>query len=422
MTYFRKLTYSVLISSLIGLYSAQTAAQEVQKIVAVVNDEVISGYDLIQRISLTILMSGFPDSRKTRQQLVNPTLNRLVEERLKLQEAARFNLTVSDEDMNQAVGRLEKQNNIPEGGLDSILENRNISMDTLLEQIRAGLAWNKVIRRRIAPRVNITEEEIEALRKQMQANKGKSEYLLSEIFIPVDQQSDEPKVRKLLNELLQQIRDGAKFPRIAAQFSQGVTAAKGGEIGWTMAEDLDPEIATVLTEAKKGAISRPIRTAEGYYVVAIRDIRKILEQGEKNARLELSQLVIPLDPAEKRGVKEGQVKLINSLSKFIDSCDYVPALLTEIATTESGKMGRVELKNLPEKFRTLVKDLKPGQASAPYLDNNKYRIFIVCDRQDQNTDPDSDQSIRQLIGNKRIENRARRYVKDLRRDATIEVR
>ncbi|MEP5699983.1 MAG: SurA N-terminal domain-containing protein, partial [Sneathiella sp.] len=184
-----------------------------QKIVAVVNDEVISGYDLIQRISLTILMSGFPDSRKTRQQLVNPTLNRLVEERLKLQEAARFNLTVSDDDMNKAVGRLEKQNNIPEGRLDSILENRNISMDTLLEQIRAGLAWNKVVRRRIVPRVNITEEEIEALRKQMQANKGKSEYLLSEIFIPVDQQSDEPKVRKLLNDLLQQIREGAKFPR-----------------------------------------------------------------------------------------------------------------------------------------------------------------------------------------------------------------
>ena len=295
-------------------------------------------------------------------------------------------------------------------------------METLLEQIRSELAWNKVIRRHVVPRVNVTEEEVETLRKKMLANKGQNEYLLSEIFIPVSSQSDEPKVRKLMNDLLGQIRDGAKFPRIATEFSRGATAAKGGAVGWVMASDLDPELAPTIMKAKKGGISRPVRTSDGYYIVAVRDIRKILEEGEKNARLELSQLVIPLTQTKKLGTEASQVKLINSLSKFIDSCSYMPALLTEISSSESGKMGRVELKNLPDKFRSLVENLKSGEASQPYLDKDKYRIFIVCDRQDKNTQGNSTETIRQQIGVKRIENRASRYLKDLRREATIEVR
>ena len=154
---FHKFASFLMAAILFAITPINAHSQEVQKIVAVVNEEVISGYDLIQRISLTILMSGIQDSRKARQQLVNPTLNRLVEERLKLQEAARFNLTVSDQEMNKAVDQLEKRNKIPSGQLDSILERRRIDMETLLEQIRSELAWNKVIRRRVVPRVNVTE-------------------------------------------------------------------------------------------------------------------------------------------------------------------------------------------------------------------------------------------------------------------------
>lgn len=422
MMVIRKFVGTAIFALLTICFTWQATAQEVQKIVAVVNDEVISGYDVIQRISLTILMSGFSDSNATRRQLINPTISRLVDDRLKLQEAARFNLSVSDIEMNKAVTGLEKQNNIPSGKLDGILEKRSISMDTLLEQIRAQIAWEKVIRRRIVPRVRITDEEIAATRAEMLANKGKDEYLISEIYIPVDTPSDEPKARELLNDLRSKIKEGAKFPRVAAQFSQGITAAKGGTVGWVMAEDLAPELAAIVVKAKRGGISQPIRTAEGYYIVAIRNIRKILGDNEQNANLELSQLVIPLNAAKQNGSEKSHVALINSLSKFINSCSYIPTLLSEIATSESGKMGRVQLKTLPEKFRNLVKDLKAGEASAPYLDKNKYRIFIVCDRVDQNLNKDSDDAIRQQIGVKRIEARAQRYLRDLQRDSTIETR
>ncbi|MEH6404244.1 MAG: peptidylprolyl isomerase [Sneathiella sp.] len=417
-----KLICGMLVAFLSIFGALQASAQDVQKIVAVVNEEVISGYDLVQRISLTILMSGFPDNSKTRQQLVKPSLARLVDDRLRLQEAARFNISVSDAEMNKAVDNLEKRNKVPQGQLDSILERRKISIDTLLEQIRAGIAWDKVIRRKVMPRINVTDEEVASLKAKMQSNKGKTEYFLSEIYIPVDKQANEVTVRKLMRDLKAQLKEGGNFRRIASQFSRGITATKGGDIGWTMIEDLEPEIAAAVHKSKKGNVSEPIRTADGYYIVAVKNVRKILSDEKPNALIELSQLVIPVKDAKKNGSGSSQIKLINSLSKFIDSCSYVPNLISEMATSGSGKMGNIELNNLPLKFQTLISDLKPGQASKPYLDKDIYRIFIVCNRKDQQVRQDSEEAVRQEIGARRIQARADRYLSDLRRDATIETR
>ncbi|GLQ07569.1 peptidylprolyl isomerase [Sneathiella chinensis] len=422
MTGFRKYIAAVFVIMATFTAASAVRAQDVQRIVAVVNDEVISGYDVLQRISLTIAMSGFSNDNETRRRLVQPTITRLIDDRLKLQEAARFNLTVSDMEMNEAIDQIEKANNIPSGQIDAMLENRGIDIETLLEQVRAGLAWRKVVGRRIVPRILVSDEEVAAAQARLQANKGKDEYLLSEIFIPVETPSDEPNVRRGVNDLIAQLRNGASFPRVASQFSQGPSAANGGNIGWTMAEDVDPEIAAVLPKAKKGGISSAIRTPDGYYIVAVRDIRKILDEGPGNSRLTMSQLAIPVKPAESLGNGKSQMQLINSVSRFIGSCDYVPALLEEIASPGSGTMGTVSLNDMPEKYRNMVKDLKPGQASAPYLDEDVYRIFIVCDRQDDIGRSDSEEAIRQDIGNRRIEARARRYLQDLHREATIEMR
>jgi len=413
----------VMLVAFFAIFGAlQASAQDVQKIVAVVNEEVISGYDLLQRISLTILMSNFPDDSKTRQQLVKPSLARLVDDRLRLQEAARFNISVTDAEMNKAVDNLEKRNKIPSGQLDLILERRNISIDSLLEQIRAGISWDKVVRRKIIPRINVTDEEVASLKTKMQANKGKDEYFLSEIFIPVDTRANEATVRKLMMDLKTQLNKGGSFRRIASQFSRGITAVKGGNIGWVMIEDMEPEIANAVHKVKKGNLSELIRTSDGYYLIAVKDVRKILSDEKPNSLIELSQLVIPVSEAKKRGSEASQMKLINSLSKFIDSCSYIPKLISEMATSGSGKMGNIELNNLPPKFQNLISDLKPGQASKPYLDKDKYRIFIVCGRKDQIMRQDSEEAVRQEIGTRRIQARADRYLSDLRRDATIETR
>jgi len=422
MMVMRKILNSLFVVMLLILPARIIAAQEVQKIVAIVNNDIVSGYDVIQRLSLTIFMAGLPDTIKTRKQLVPTVIKALIDERLKLQEAARRNTEASDIEINSAIEQFEKRFNIRPGQLEGALASRRIDTDALLSQIRASIGWDKLIRRRIIPQVNITDAEIKSLQTKMRANKGKTEYLTQEIFLPVTSPRNEPEVRKLAQNLVSQIKKGASFSRIATQFSRGATAAKGGTVGWQMAEDMQPEIAQVVTQTKKGTATSAIRTADGYYIIAVQDVRKILSDTPSDSVVELNQLVIPLAPAIKTNNKDSQIALAKALSKFINSCETLPGIFNQLSNAQTGKMGQMKLSNIPEKFRALVANLKDGEASAPYLDKDVYRIFVVCGRQEAQKQSDSENAIRQIIGRKRIEARATRYLNDLRRIANIESR
>ncbi|MEH6496538.1 MAG: peptidylprolyl isomerase [Pseudomonas marincola] len=418
----RKVLNSIIVATFLVLPASHIAAQEVQKIVAIVNEEIISGFDVIQRINMTIFAAGLPSDSKTRQQLVPSTINTLIDERLKMQEAKRNNVEGSPEEINSAIEKMEKRFKIRPGFLEQALTAKKISIDAVLDQISVTIAWDKLVRKKILPRINITEAEVKSVQDKMRANKGKNEYLTSEIFLPVSTPNEEPQVRKFIQGLRAQMKKGASFSRMATQFSKGATAAKGGAVGWRMLEDMAPEVAQAIAVTKKGSATAPIRTTDGYYVVAIRNVRKILSEQASDSQMELSQIAIPVADTEKRGLKESHIKLANSLSKFVDNCSYMPTIFNQISNGQSGKMGKVSLSSLPEKYRVLVANLKSGEASAPYLDKDTYRIFIVCDRQDASMQSDSEDAIRRSIGNKRIGTRVERYLKDLRREAVIESR
>lgn len=415
-----RLSLKPILFACLFFFSAGIAnAQDVQKIVAIVNDEIISGYDLNQRIALTIVMSGFPDTQETRQQLRKPTLAKLIDDRLKSQEAKKNNLSISDEDVNRALTSFEKLNDIAPGELDRKLEAFDINLETLLDQIRGNLAWNKVIRRRIMPRITISDEEVESVQAKLEANKGKNEYLLSEIYLPVQAGTNENQIRSAAGNLVRQLRNGAPFNRAAAQFSQGAAASNGGSVGWVLEEDVEPEIAEVLTTLRENEVSDPIRTASGYFIISIQKIRTVLEDNPDDTVFDLTQFVIP---AEAANSDQSAKTLAATISNFIDSCNYLPELLTEITGSGSGRLGKIRLGDLPGTIKALLKDMKAGEASAPYLDDDMYRIFIVCDRNDPRKRAASADAIREEIFLRRAENRARGYYQDIYNAATIDIR
>jgi peptidyl-prolyl cis-trans isomerase SurA len=419
---FKKFLNTFLLSMFFALVANTASAQNVQKIVAIVNEEVISGYDVIQRIAIRILLGGYTDTPQTRKQLVPSTINNLIDDRIKSQEAARYNLNATDEEINNSIKRIEKQLRIQPGRAEQFMASKGVGFDALLDQIRVAISWNKVIGRRIVPRVNVSETEVKAEQDKMRANKGKTEYHIREIFIPIDVPTDETKISNLMENISQQLKKGGNFARAAKQFSQGSSAAKGGIIGWFIAEDLEPEIAKAVTTLKKGEISAPVRTEEGYFIVSSINQREILGDKAEDSRMILAQLVLPIAPTKKTGFLDSQVQLAKTLSSFVDNCKYLPALYNEISNNQTGRMGAVILSKLPEKIQKVIGDLKSGEASAPYLDKDVYRVFVVCDRKDANSQADTEQAIRQMLGTKRIEARAARYLADLRREAVVESR
>tara|TARA_R110000824_G_scaffold7508_8_gene33535 strand:- start:6060 stop:7334 length:1275 start_codon:yes stop_codon:yes gene_type:complete len=415
---------NTLLAGLAALFVlSAAAAQDVQKIVAVVNDEVISGYDLNQRIKLTIILSGFPNTDRTRQQLVDPTLARLIDDRLKMQEAARYNISISDEEVLNAIAYLEETNGMPPGQLDRMLRQNNIDIDTMMSQVRANLIWNRLIEARIMPRITISDEEVEAVRQAMEANKGKTEYLMSEIYLPIEPSAPEAQVRDSVANLVSQLRSGASFERAASQFSQGATAASGGSIGWVLEEDVEPEIAELLPNLGTNRISDPIRSGAGFYIVTVKATRKILENDPDDISLDITQIVVP-EPAEgaANAGPGAQEKLANTISNFIDGCEKLPDILTELNSSLSGRIGQIRLGDMPDHIKEILQDMETGEVSTPYFDDGVYRIFVVCERNDPQARSNDPDAIRREIMLRRAENRARGYMQDIHTAATVENR
>ncbi|MCC3304866.1 peptidylprolyl isomerase [Sneathiella sp. HT1-7] len=418
----RQMLKSSLLAGMAMLFVMTTVlAQDVQKIVAIVNDEIISGYDLNQRIALTILLSGFPDTQETRQQLINPTVARLIDDRLKMQEAARFNISVSDEQVFEAISFLEKNNGMEPGQIDRMLQQGNVDIETILAQVRANLTWNRVIQERIMTRITISDEEVESVQQRLENNKGKSEYLLSEIYLPVESNTPETQVRNAVADLVSQLRSGASFQRAAAQISQGATAASGGSIGWVLEDEVPPEIAAVLPSLRPGEVSDPIRTTDGYYILLVQQSRKILDTDPDDVTFDITQIVVPAGSGENSDAAT-QKNLASAISNVIEGCEQLPDLLTELNSSDSGNIGRLRLGDMPDHIKEILKDMDTGDVSEPYQDEDLYRIFVVCDRDDPQARSNDPNEIRKEILIRRAENRARGYLQDIHNAATIETR
>ena len=261
---------------LIVLPAGRASGQESVGIAAVVNNEAISIPDLVARIDVAIVASRLRASEDLRRQLAPQVLRSLVDERLKVQEAERLGVTVSDAEMANARRSVEQRNGIAAGGLDDFLQRQGLNVATVTDQLRAEILWSKLVRGRLGAAVSVGEGEIDEALAQLEANRGRPEYRVAEIFLAVESSEQESEVRAAAESLFEQLRAGAKFDQIASQFSQSATAAVGGDIGWVLEGELPSEIEAVLARMEPGRIAPPVRTFDGYSIVLLIDRRTVL--------------------------------------------------------------------------------------------------------------------------------------------------
>jgi peptidyl-prolyl cis-trans isomerase SurA len=212
-------------------------------IAAVVNDDVISVFDLTSRLRMVELSSNLPDSPETRQRIEPQVLRGLVDEKLQLQEAKKQNVVATDDELNNALGQIEKQNNMQPGQLNEFLKARGIDRGSMLNQLTSSIVWAKLVRRLAAQNTEITDEEVDAALKRVKEHAGEPQSRIAEIFLAVDTPSQDQEVRNLAQKLTEQMKQGARFSAIAQQFSQSATAAVGGDMGWLRPDQLPPELA-----------------------------------------------------------------------------------------------------------------------------------------------------------------------------------
>jgi len=281
---------------------APAEAQQVQRIAAVVNDQVISLYDLTARLELAIRSSELPDTQETRQRLVPTVLQQLIDDRLKMQEAERLRITVTDEDLRGARSQIERNNKMPPGTLDRFLAQPGIDENSFNAQLRAEIAWIKVTQTSLRRSVSVEPEEIDAVLDSLRRTLGKPERLLAEIVLTVESPDQEEQVRSVAERLRTELLQGAPFQAVARQFSSSPTAGSGGDLGWVVEGALDPAVEAAVAPLNAGQITAPIRTANGYHLLLLRERRNLSNTPANEIPLTLAQLYMPLSgPAAAAG-------------------------------------------------------------------------------------------------------------------------
>jgi peptidyl-prolyl cis-trans isomerase SurA len=416
--------FAAAIALLCGWLAAplQPMAQEVQRIAAVVNDDVISLFDIESRITLLIATSGMPNSADVRSRLRQQVLRTLIDERLEVQEATRIKAVATEKEVNDAIGRIETANKMPQGSLLKALAADGIDNASLLAQIKAGLSWQKVVSRRLRPNVDIGQDEIDEVIDRINSEKGTTEYLLAELFLAIEGPDQEDEVRNNMEQMLDQMRRGVSFSAMAQQFSQSASASQGGDIGWVERGSLDPEVVNVIDALEKNHATPPIRTPSGFYVYLLRDKRVLAAADPGESVVSIAQLTLPLDAGAKAVDIEAQKSLAQTVRDSVNGCDDLKRAADELHVSFSDPTPDLHVKDLNPAIRPVVQDLKVGQASEPQQNDSGVTVMMVCARQDPTVALPSREDITENLMRQRLDLIARRYLSDLRRQAFIDVR
>ena len=399
---------------------AQAQGANAMSIAAVVNEDIITVFDVQARLGLYMATSGLENTPDIKQRLMPQVVNALIDDRLKLQEARRLKLVTPEAEIRQSVDSIEQRNGMRPGAFRAMLGEANVDMSTLFTQIEADLAWVKVVRKELSRDTTVQPQEVKAVMARMKANQGKPEHLLAEIFLPIAPGIPEQSVRQLAERLVQQARSGTPFPALAQQFSQSATAALGGDLGWVVQGELEPELEAVVARLEPNQYSDPIRTSSGYHIVALRERRNSGAPDTRMSVVTLSQIYLPnLGGRAMTPQKIAQVS--ESIHAQAKSCTDMNKLAKDVGGPGSGPIPAVYLGGLPDKVRDGIMDLKPNQVSQP-IEVGGARLFVmICNRKDDTGLP-SEEQVMSTLQNEKLTNAARQKLRDLRRAALIDIR
>lgn len=405
-----------------GAPAAGAAPSQVNSIVAVVNGDVVTAGEVAGRARLFALNAGMGPAPDVVQRLRPQVTRLLVDERLRMQEVQRRGIPVPDEDVAEAVKEIESRNGLPPGGLVGQLRASGIPPRALFDQIRNQIGWSRLVRAQLGQQAQISPAEVAEFVAAHKARTGQPEYLVSEIFIPVDDPGAEPEVRRFVEDVVSQLRRGVPFPAAATQFSQSQTALQGGDMGWVRGEEFDPAVAGILERMPPGAIANPQRVPGGFQIIALRQKR---ETGRELATMvTLRQAFLGFTSAlDPQNPTQQQIQVLERARGLQgQSCQAVEAAARG-SSRPADPGGPLPLEQMqPPQLRSIVASLQVNRASQPLVTPDGILVLAVCSRETRNLAELTPEQARVQILRDRIELASRQLQRDLRRRAQIDMR
>ncbi|WP_448578520.1 peptidylprolyl isomerase [Thermaurantiacus sp.] len=395
----------------------------VRKATAIVNGDIITDTDVDQRLNLVLAANNNQVSPQEREALRVQVLRNLIDEKLQIQEAASHDVTVPDAEVEQAYARIAKNFRQTPEQFAAFLRQAGSSPTTMKQQIKSEIAWSRLLRKRVEPFIAVGDDEVQAVIAKLEQSKGKDEYRVGEIFLSATPET----MGRAMNDaarIVQAIRSGASFVAYARQFSEASTAAVGGDLGWVLADQLSPQIADIVKQIPRGNISEPIAVPGGVMIVAVIDKRQVLAANPADAVLSMKQISVRIPESMTESQARQLAARMQDATRNMGGCgradEVARSLGAEVVTNDGIRLG-----DLPGPLQDIIGQLPVG-GSTPAFGSQRdgLRILILCGRDDPpaSAGVPSFDAIYAQMNDERVNSAARRYLRDLRRDAVIDYR
>lgn len=288
----REIAVRLVILALLGMTAALPASpataqeQELARIVAVVNDELISIHDLAARVRLTFATLGVPEAESERDRLIAEVFETLIDERLKVQAAKRMDVNIGGTEAEAAYARLAQNYGMTGDEFRQTLRQQGISEVTVWAKIDADLRWGRIIQGRAA----VPPEDVEEEMADIRAAEDQPEYRIRRIVLLAHTEAERAAAREEAAQLQGDLLDGTDFRLTALRHSQGLPDSPGGD--WVRGDAIDPALAAALSGLEEGEISGPIETPGAVYLVQLLARRAVTVPEDENVlRQQADQLV-----------------------------------------------------------------------------------------------------------------------------------
>ncbi|GBQ21128.1 peptidyl-prolyl cis-trans isomerase [Acetobacter estunensis NRIC 0472] len=407
-----------------GSNTAQADSGQQDVIIAVINGIPLTKRDVDNRGKLFALSTGLPISEDIMSRLRPQIVRQMIDERLRTQEILSRHINVTPEQIADAIKGIESRNGMPPNALRDRLAQDGVSLTTLIDQIRVQIGWTQVLRQELGGKARMTSQEIAQRQDALRKQEGRPEYFTSEIFVPVEDPRHTETELKFTQTIIEELRKGAPFPIVAAQFSQAQSALDGGSLGWVQEDSLDPEVVAIVRQMPEGAISNPIRVAGGYVIATVNGKRIIGHQ--PGTLLQMRQAFVPfterLNPEQPTAQQRQALEKAVHITQTAHSCDELAAANKELGEVRPSNPGELQLERLNPQMQQILSTLPPGKPTRPLVSLDGIDILMICSKQTKNFADRTPSELADQLLNERVEQTARQLDRDLHRRAVIDIR
>ncbi|KPF73944.1 peptidylprolyl isomerase [Brevundimonas sp. AAP58] len=387
-------------------------------IVATVNDQIITGFDLRQRMLTVIAMSQVQPTEENIPAIQQQALQALIEERLQAQEIANYEtLVVTDEEVDQEIAAMAQDAGVTPDQYMNFLAQGGIRPENMRQQLRTEIGWRQLVGGRFNTRSRVSRAQVEQALRQLSEAAQRPQYLIGEIYIEAARVGGQQAALNGAEQLVAQMIQGAPFQAVARQFSAAPSAARGGDAGWIVQGTVQPALQTALDTLEVGQLSRPIPVEGGVYIIYMRDKRS----GSATSLVSLRQAMIELPETASEAEVAAATERLTALRPQL-TCDNILQRTTSEAGLLGSDLGESDVANLAPQFQQVARSAEVGTVSNPVRTPLGLHLVAVCGRRVGGADVPTYREVESRLQNQNLAMLARRYIRDLRADALIEVK